>query len=165
MPEIQRFCPHCNHPVEATDEYCPYCGKKLSDIDEKKMTGEANVKKEKQSSFSVDSKTINDNSILSLIFGIAAFVVPYLGLVCAILAIVFGSKYKKENSYAKAGFIVGIVAIAIIVIYSIISIVFLAIAIIGASHAAEQMKSNMPNSSTDIKFYLDYINLLKLYIK
>lgn len=163
MPEIQRFCPHCNRPVEATDEYCPYCGKKLSDIDEKRMTGEPYTKKEKQTTFSVDSRSINDNSTLSFVLGIAAFFVPYIGLICAILAIVFGRKYRKENSYAKAGFILGIVACSLIAAYTVVTIALLMITIIGSFHAVEQMKSN--NTNTDINFYLDNIKLFLSCIK
>lgn len=125
MPEIQRFCPYCKKPVEATDEYCPYCGKKLSDIDDSKMTGESRRKKEKNTSFNVDSRSLNDQSVLSLVLGIASFVFPYIGLVCAILAIVFGAKNKKNDSYAKAGFILGIVSCCVIVGYSIFTFIYM----------------------------------------
>lgn len=122
MAEIQRFCPNCGHPVEPTDEFCPYCGKKLSDIDERKMTGDKKRKKESTEAFSVDGRTASNMSFVALGLGIAAFVVPYGGLVCAILAIVFGSKYRKQNNYANVGFILGIVACVFIAVYTILSI-------------------------------------------
>ncbi len=123
MAEIQRFCPNCGHPVEPTDDFCPFCGKKLSDVDEHKMTGEKKKKREATESFSVDGRTVSNMSFVALGLGIAAFLVPYGGLVCAILAIVFGNQYRKQNSYANVGFILGIVACVVVVLYTIISII------------------------------------------
>lgn len=125
MAEIQRFCPYCGHPIDASDEYCPYCGRKTSDFDVGKMTGEGKMKKEKKSTFSVDSRSIQQNSVAALVLGIAAFVVPYGGLICAILAIILGSKYRKDNSYAKAGFILGIISVVFVVLYIIFTIALL----------------------------------------
>ena len=125
MAEIQRFCPSCGHPVDAEDEFCPYCGKKLSDIDEYRMTGDKKKKKESTSAFSVDGRTIDGTSTLALVLGIAAFVVPYGGLICAIIAIVLGSKYRKRNTNAKVGFVLGIVACCFTALYTLLTIVFI----------------------------------------
>ena len=84
-----------------------------------------------------DSKSL---SIASMVLGIVALCLLFEGLIsttCAILAIVFGAKGKKRanKKQAKAGFIMGIVALslkAFFIIFGILAftgLVFLALAI------------------------------------
>lgn len=70
-----------------------------------------------------ESKTL---SIVSLICGIAGiilgFIVPILGIILGILAIIFASMAKKRevpNGMRTAGFILGIIALIISVIWII----------------------------------------------
>ena len=56
-------------------------------------------------------------SIAALVLGIvscALFYIPYIAVICGILAIVFGAMKKSEDKMAKAGFIMGIVGVAIL---------------------------------------------------
>ncbi len=66
------------------------------------------------------------------IVAVAGFVIPYVAIIsipAAILAIVFGSQAKKENptdNQARAGFILGIVALGLIVLALLVILAFLA---------------------------------------
>ena len=76
----------------------------------------------------------NKNGIISLICGILGFFIPFVGLLLAIVAIIFGLKGRKEDDeplLATIGLILGLIAviISIIVIVMVISM----FAVIGAT--------------------------------
>jgi Domain of unknown function (DUF4190) len=63
-------------------------------------------------------------AITSMVLGIVSLVIPYGGIVTAILAIIFGTVSRRRNEggrgMAIAGFVCGIVALALWVIVIII---------------------------------------------
>ena len=68
----------------------------------------------------------NKKGIISLICGILGFIVPFVGLFLAIVAIIFGLKGRKEDDeplLATIGLILGLIAVivSIIVIIMVIS--------------------------------------------
>lgn len=70
----------------------------------------------------VNNPLVEKNSTTSMILGIIAIVCTLMGflapiaLVLGILALVKGKKYRLENTSAKAGYILGIIAIVISVV-------------------------------------------------
>ena len=63
-------------------------------------------------------------SIAALVLGIvscALCCITYISVPCGILAIVFGAMKKSEDKMAKAGFIMGIIGVAIPVVIIVMS--------------------------------------------
>ncbi|MGQ4876426.1 MAG: DUF4190 domain-containing protein [Promethearchaeia archaeon] len=59
---------------------------------------------------------------LALVFGILGFVVPFVGIIFAILAIVYGKAAKddpEEKGMATAGLILGIISLVVSIITAI----------------------------------------------
>ncbi|MGV3488918.1 MAG: DUF4190 domain-containing protein [Tuberibacillus sp.] len=79
----------------------------------------------------------NGKAIAAMVLGICALVVPYVGLILGIIAIVLSNQAKKEirntgeggNGMAVAGLVCGIIGVAIyalIIIFIIIGVSFIA---------------------------------------
>jgi len=63
-----------------------------------------------------------EKGTLALVFGILGFVVPFVGIIFAILAIVYGKAAKddpEEKGMATAGLILGIISLVISIIVAI----------------------------------------------
>lgn len=71
------FCPNCGNQVSESAPTCPQCGHPLS----------AGIRRGRRNA---------DGAVASLVLGIVSFVVPIVGIVTAPLAIIFGSKAKKQ---------------------------------------------------------------------
>jgi heme/copper-type cytochrome/quinol oxidase subunit 2 len=72
----------------------------------------------------------NGNGVASLVLGISSIIIPVLGIVTGILAIIYANKQKKiqPNGMATAGLVTGIVglvfqAITILIILAIFSFI------------------------------------------
>lgn len=119
------YCQECGTEIEVEWSVCPKCGFNLrgSTISLTSPPPIVNI--------TASSRENNTYGIESLVFGILGFfVMPILG---SILAIVFGIKGKDRDdnpSYAKVGFILGIIGIFGGVIF-IILIILTVLGIIG----------------------------------
>ncbi|MEI3607340.1 DUF4190 domain-containing protein [Pseudogracilibacillus sp. SE30717A] len=86
----------------------------------------------------VQTQTTNTNAIIALVLGILSLVIPWVGFILGIIAIVYYVKAKKAikvtnekgNGMALAGLICGIIGILaqILIILSFIFFIFLAAA-------------------------------------
>lgn len=118
------YCQKCGAEVELDWSACPKCGNKL------KETAISLTSPPPIVNITDKNRENNTYGVESLVFGILGLcVMPIIG---PILAIAFGIKGKERDgnpSYAKAGFIVGIIGIvewsifAIIIILSILGII------------------------------------------
>ncbi|MFA6830419.1 MAG: zinc-ribbon domain-containing protein [Bacilli bacterium] len=130
MAEIKEYCPSCGREVSAADQFCTNCGydlrnTKSASYSPNYASGTANDLN--QGSAEGEIKNYSSNAVASLVLGIASFFVPYFSLVTAIIAMVLGSKEKSKDSYAKAGFILGIINIVISVIIIVLTISYFAV--------------------------------------
>ncbi len=80
-----------------------------------------------------DIRSARNNATASLVCGILALVIPFIGVILAIIALVLGNSARKrlpenETSVAAAGFILGIVSLvfSIIVIIAVLSLIGMA---------------------------------------
>jgi hypothetical protein len=118
------YCQKCGTEVEVDWSRCPICGSKLKETTISLASPPPIV------NITDRSRENNTYGIESLVFGILGlFLMPIIG---PILAIAFGIKGKERDdntSYAKVGFIFGIIGIvewsilAIIIILSIMGII------------------------------------------
>ena len=118
------YCQNCGTEIDPNWSACPKCGSKL------KKTTVSLTSPPPIVNITDRSRENNTYGVESLVFGICGLcVMPIIG---PILAIVFGIKGKERDdnpSYAKAGFIFGIIGIiewsilAIIIILSIMGII------------------------------------------
>lgn len=127
MAEIKRFCSRCGSPVSATDDYCQHCGFHLDDVNTQATTNQpytsAEDKKEKEKK--------KEYGIIALAAGIGGFILPYFGIVSAIIAIVIGRKYKHNDDMAKAGYTLGVISLIFSIISTVLSIVLIVLACLG----------------------------------
>lgn len=66
-----------------------------------------------------NTKKSNSFAIVSMILGICSLIIPFLGLILGVLAIIFSVKQSKieKNGMSTAGLILGIIGIITSVIY------------------------------------------------
>ena len=114
----------------------------MEEVQEESKTVEVvnNINTEERSNVNTnmegESKTF---SIAALVLGIAAFAITksgVLSVICAVLAIIFGVKGQKQagKGMAKAGFILGIVYLALI------ALAFILVTVVGVSFLATALK-------------------------
>jgi hypothetical protein len=118
------YCQKCGAEVEPNWSACPKCGFKLKEMTISLTSPPPIV------NITAKSRENNTYGVESLVFGILGlFIMPIIG---PILALVFGIKGKERDdnpSYAKVGFVLGIIGIvewsifAIIIILSIVGII------------------------------------------
>lgn len=118
-------CSMCGMEINEKAKFCSNCGAKLE---------ETQTVLEVQNNTVVHSNSNNKNqepnglSITALILGIAAvpsvFINILLGMICSILAIVFGAIGRKKGakSLGTAGMILGIVSAAIVVFMILLTV-------------------------------------------
>ena len=117
------YCQNCGAEVQLDWSACPKCGNRLKETPITLTSPPPIV------NITNKSRESNTYGVESLVFGILGlFLMPIIG---PILAIAFGIKGKERDdkpSYAKAGFVLGIIGIfewsilAIIIILSILGI-------------------------------------------
>lgn len=123
--EMGMKCSMCGMEINEKAKFCSNCGAKLE---------ETQTVLEVQNNTVVHSNSNNKNqepnglSITALILGIAAvpsvFINILLGMICSILAIVFGAIGRKKGakSLGTAGMILGIVSAAIVVFMILLTV-------------------------------------------
>lgn len=132
------ICPVCKKEIDESNKFCPECGAKLVQDENKVKEAEViNTKELNNNENTNDAVNQEQNglSITSLILSIAAlvcmFLNSFLSLVCSILAIIFGAVGRKKGSkgIGTAGMIIGIIALVIEIIILIFAmlVVFFAI--------------------------------------
>lgn len=123
------ICKRCNHTYPDSEDSCPVCGEPRP-VETEAASGTA-VSYEAPGGYTADTSTRLQPAALPaapgdrkggttpLILGILSLMIPYVGIVLGILAIVFGSGAKKTNpqgpaDYAlgHAGFVLGIIGLA-----------------------------------------------------
>ena len=117
--EEMKFCPKCGSLVKSSDEFCPKCGYNLK----KDYQKEINLNKridERDRKYNND-RFHSQQATMALMFGILSFL--YIGIIFGPLAIYFGNKERKYDSYAKVGFVLGIIGTSISAIEIILTVV------------------------------------------
>ncbi|MBL0385290.1 DUF4190 domain-containing protein [Tumebacillus sp. ITR2] len=82
--------------------------------------------------------TTNGKAIASMILGIVSLVIPYVGLITGIIAMVLSSSSKKDiartgqqgHGMATAGFVTGLIAV---ILYAIVILLFIILGVTLAS--------------------------------
>ena len=98
-------CRNCGRELDADALFCPYCGCQVS-------AGQNSYAYAQNQAYAADRG--KGFAIASLVLGIASFF--FSGIICGILAIVFGCMAKKKGyvgGMAKAGIICGIIGAAV----------------------------------------------------
>ncbi len=123
--EETKFCPSCGKEVDPNARFCPYCGANLAgnlNSNSSFANTGATPSYSPSSSNQMNSDNMNSNSgeasdkgIASMICGILGLL-PGFGIILCIVAIVLGAPYRKDNSKAKAGFIMGIIGLVFFLI-------------------------------------------------
>ncbi|MCI1734955.1 MAG: zinc ribbon domain-containing protein [Bacilli bacterium] len=113
--EEKEYCPNCGKEVDPKSDYCTSCGYRIH-----------------QTNYSHPSDVSKkDSGLISLVFGVFGFLFPYIGLFFSIAAMVIGSKYKKDDSLSKTGFVLGLIAVIIQALEWIAIIVVIILAAVG----------------------------------
>lgn len=136
------ICKRCNHTYPDSADSCPVCGEPRPDEAESAQTNSASFgtgtsyipdpNLQLQPAGAAAASTDRKNGTTPLVLGILSLMLPYVGIVLGILAIVFGNSAKKTNlqgtaDYAlgHAGFVLGIIGLAfqaLLVVY--IAVIF-----------------------------------------
>lgn len=114
------FCKNCGNRLNPGEVFCSKCGARVEDGSSQNSTTEGYPVQ--------DSKAGKNNTmaILSIVFGVLGFFVA--GLICGILAICMSVSAKnhiksfpeeKGENLATIGLILGIIDVAVIVLYTI----------------------------------------------
>lgn len=114
------FCKNCGNRLNPGEVFCSKCGARVEDGSSQNSTTEGYPVQ--------DSKSGKNNTmaILSIVFGVLGFFVA--GLICGILAICMSVSAKnhiksfpeeKGENLATIGLILGIIDVAVIVLYTI----------------------------------------------
>ena len=128
-----KYCKNCGKELDDGDNFCPVCGTKVSDVETPINKAPTPTETNSGSGLAVASLVL---SIIALLLCLTVFFrVPYLSfgsVVLGILAIVFGlDKRARNDKKAKAGWIMGIIALTlaamIIVMYILVILSLIAI--------------------------------------
>lgn len=141
------ICKKCNHEYPDDMEVCPICGEPRPEADasaEQSVPGRAGANAYGASAVppqqnwsmpaaqpavvpAVQRSGDSRSGVAPLVLGILSLLIPYVGIVLGILAIVFGSSARKTNpkdsadaALGRAGWVLGIVGLvfqAIVVIW------------------------------------------------
>jgi type II secretory pathway pseudopilin PulG len=156
MDEERSVCPSCKREIDDVGVYCPFCGSPLGESpvgnevqeqDHGTGLGQAPTSSQQQASHQnmysrypyppqqqgpYPEQKNDGNCIASLVLGILSLITPCLGLVFAILAIVFGIKGTRNVDHdprastgkglGTAGVVLGVVGLAAAVLYISIGI-------------------------------------------
>ena len=123
--KIKMFCSKCGKQIADNSSFCTSCGSKVN-VPNSTAGGTYTTYTNTGSTASnaINGNTTNVFAILGLIF---AFVMPILGIIFSCVGL---SEAKQKNGsghgMAKAGLILSIIFIALVVIYAIFFAVFLA---------------------------------------
>lgn len=105
-----RFCPKCGHALNHDERFCPNCGYDCGGKEEKEAKREEDRYRKERKRNDRDRSFHTNTALLALILGVLSlFQDPLLG----VIAIILGSREKKVDSYARIGFILGIVSLVI----------------------------------------------------
>ncbi len=104
---MANFCEKCGYPVKHNESFCANCGAALPNINY---------------NYNCNADTnYNTMAIAGFILSICSFFGVYLGIICAILGIIFSAIAKKQirvrnekgNSFATAGLVISIIMIVV----------------------------------------------------
>ncbi len=120
-------CKRCEAELKKEDKVCPVCGEP---IDAKKVEEPVAIEPE------VKKANSNGDDTACLVCGILSFLgLCGVGTILAIIAIVLGSKIKKETNKMPAGMICGIISLSIQVLLTLIFIsIFIVAAVLGVEY-------------------------------
>lgn len=119
--EETKFCPKCGNIVKNDDDFCEVCGYNLAHDRDKIRRKEEKIE-ERDRRYN-DDRSHTQTAVVALLFGCLSFI--YTGIIFGPLAIYFGNKERKFDSYAKAGFILGIIGTTVSALELIITILVL----------------------------------------
>lgn len=129
------YCVKCGNKIKKDDKYCTKCG---NDVLGDKVQVTSN------------NMVSNSNDNLSIILGVISLVTfwtPIVGIVCAIIAIVSGKKYKNTTNKSSSGFVLGLVGL-ILSILTMLLIIFI-------FFVAALVVSDKDKSSSNVHEYID----------
>jgi uncharacterized membrane protein YvbJ len=115
---MSRYCRNCGNPIEETQQYCTRCG----------MPSD-NCRQNAPYNAGCPAQSYNSFAITGFCLSLGSLVLPYVGILAAVLGIIFSAIAKKQliekpengRNLANAGLIVGI----IVTVFWIILIGFL----------------------------------------
>lgn len=133
--ETQKFCPKCGQPNDADNKFCSRCGTPLDGSQPDYTNPEAHPY---YSQYEESQKSVTTSSdTASLVCGILSILL--VNLILAIVAIVLGKKRRRENSYAKSGYVCGIVGLALSIVAIAAIVIWLVVFVILASGAVNPL--------------------------
>lgn len=105
-----RFCPKCGHALNHDERFCPNCGYDCGGKEAKEAQREEDRYRKERKRNDRDRSFHSNTALLALILGVLSLLQdPIIGVV----AIILGNKERKVDSYARIGFILGIVSLVI----------------------------------------------------
>jgi hypothetical protein len=125
-------CPECGKLVSIRDEVCPYCDAELYEDEEEERRPRRSARGRKSGDVEAVDFIIPTNvsawSILACYLGLIGFCIPFIGMVFAIPAVIFGiialRKRRKATSYGAVTSdiraIIGIVLGSLGIVYPLV---------------------------------------------
>ncbi len=135
MAEENAYCPKCSAEKETGQKFCSQCGYSFSESTPGPPGHQPGIEQPYQQpqnqyyrSYPAPPARRNDGfCIAALVLGILAWVIPFAGILLAILAIIFGSigikrvnrnpNYLTGTGLAVAGLVLGVVGIGIAILF------------------------------------------------
>ena len=135
-------CSKCGMELKTTDKFCGNCGEKVVVVEEPKVTEEKKEEKPIEKS-PVMNNDLSKNQSTCTIFGIVglclSFFINILSLPFSIIAMVKGSKIKKETHKTEPGFVLGLIGAILSAIIFVFWIFVFVFAIIGVSKGVKDL--------------------------